>query len=193
MPSPAVPGLFFCFAAMVLLIFASVSVPIWDKVTFLNTTVGGKTVDFGVFGYTGSKHMLGYSFQQALGLTTDSKLGESVIHNLTYVLILHPIGAALSFIAVVFGLCGAGYSRIGTIMMTLAAVLALLVTLVAWVIDLALFSIVKHEITNNGGSASYGIANWFTIAAWVSLVLGFCAGLCGSFGRYRHYRGDEKI
>jgi len=193
MASPAVPGLFFCFAAMVLLVFASVSVPVWSRVTFLNTNIGGHEVDFGCWGYTGVKAHLGYSFQQALGLTSDSKLGQTVIHNLTYVLVLHPIAAGLSALAVIFGICGAGYSRFGTIMMTISSVLAVLVTLVAWIVDLALFGIVKTEVINNGGSAQYGIANWFTIAAWVSLCIGFCTSLCGSFGRYRHRYGDEKL
>jgi len=40
MPSPALPGLFFCAAACVLLIIATVSVPIWDDVYFLEVRNG---------------------------------------------------------------------------------------------------------------------------------------------------------
>ena len=74
----AVPGLFFVFAAMVLLIFvsfnisydasqcaeltalpqASVSAPTWNSVSFLNS----EGIHFGVFGYTGSQTHVGWYF-----------------------------------------------------------------------------------------------------------------------------------
>lgn len=59
----ALPGLFFCFAACVLLIFVSVSPPTWESVYFLNAGTG---VRFGVFGYTGSKTSVGYYFPAPL-------------------------------------------------------------------------------------------------------------------------------
>lgn len=79
MASPATPGLFFCIAAMTLLIFVcilpneldiphlricqvSVSVPTWDSVYFLSASNGGSNLRFGVFGYTGSTVHLGYRF-----------------------------------------------------------------------------------------------------------------------------------
>jgi hypothetical protein len=49
MVSPAFPGLFFAFAAMALLIFVSVSPPVWDKVNFLDATIGGQNSIYGVF------------------------------------------------------------------------------------------------------------------------------------------------
>jgi hypothetical protein len=58
----ALPGLFFCFAACVLLIFASVSPPTWNAVYFLNAGTGAGSTRFGVFGYTGSKTSVGYYF-----------------------------------------------------------------------------------------------------------------------------------
>jgi hypothetical protein len=56
------PGLFFCFAACVLLIFVSVSPPTWESVYFLNAGTGAGRVRFGVFGYTGSPTSVGYEF-----------------------------------------------------------------------------------------------------------------------------------
>ena len=50
MVSPAFPGLFFAFAAMALLIFASVSPPAWTRVDFLHATVGGQETVYGVLG-----------------------------------------------------------------------------------------------------------------------------------------------
>lgn len=55
---PAIPGLFLVFAAMVLLIFVSVSVPTWNAISFLN--VG--PIRYGVFGFTGSPIQIGYNF-----------------------------------------------------------------------------------------------------------------------------------
>ncbi|KAG1826452.1 hypothetical protein EV424DRAFT_1391292 [Suillus variegatus] len=56
--SGALPGLFFCFSAMLLLIFVSVSSPTWNTISFLNAN----QYAFGVFGYTGSKVQVGYYF-----------------------------------------------------------------------------------------------------------------------------------
>lgn len=97
MASPAAPALFFCFAAMVLLIFVSlrricicdqkrgelmkcvcdqvsVSAPTWEKISFLNANVGGRVIHFGVFGYTGTGKSIGYRFDPAL-------LGFECVHD----------------------------------------------------------------------------------------------------------------
>jgi hypothetical protein len=62
---------------------------------------------------------------------------SGIVKNLTYVLILHPIGAGLAGLAAIFGLFGVcSSSRAATVMMTLASSLAMIVTLVALVVDL---------------------------------------------------------
>ena len=63
--SAALPGLFFCFAACVLLIFVSVSPPTWESVYFLNAGTGAGRIRFGVFGYTGTDTSVGYEFPPA--------------------------------------------------------------------------------------------------------------------------------
>jgi len=191
MASPATPGLFLCFAAMVLLIFVSISAPVWERISFLDVTTGGRTIHFGVFGYTGSPRSVGYFFDPTVLGLDNTNLNNDVIHNLTFVLILHPIAAALSALAVIFGLCGAAYSRLGTIFMSLSAALATLVTLVAWVIDMVLWGIARNRIRSSGSSAQYGNANWLTLGALIALILGFCAGTLGVCGRYRHRRGEK--
>lgn len=60
MPSPALPGLFFCAAACVLLVFASVSAPTWNDISYMNVERGGETIKFGIFGWTGSETHIGY-------------------------------------------------------------------------------------------------------------------------------------
>lgn len=81
----AMPGLFFTFSAMVLLIFvglsisvwgllllikfflkASVSAPTWNSISFLNANAGGTVTHFGVFGYTGSGTSVGWYFPPEL-------------------------------------------------------------------------------------------------------------------------------
>jgi len=187
MASPAVPGLLLCFAAMVLLIFASVSVPVWNDVYFLNANINGRVIRFGVWGFTGSQKHLGYTFDPTvLGFSSD-KLNSAIIHNLTFVLVLHPVAAGLAAIAVLFGLCGAAYNRFGTILMSLAAAVATLVTLVVWIIDMVLWGIARDRIRSDGppgSTAQYGNAVWFTLAAFVALMIGFCASSVGACGRY---------
>ena len=63
----ALPGLFFCFVACLLLIFVSVSPPTWESVYFLNAGIGAGRVRFGVFGYTGSSTTVGYYFPASFG------------------------------------------------------------------------------------------------------------------------------
>lgn len=50
MVSPAFPGLFFAFAAMTLLLFASVSSPVWDRIYFLKAVANNQEIRWGVFG-----------------------------------------------------------------------------------------------------------------------------------------------
>ncbi|KAI0930344.1 hypothetical protein AcW1_009062 [Taiwanofungus camphoratus] len=181
----AIPGLFLTFAAMVLLIFASVSAPTWNSVSFLNTNVDGTSTHFGVFGYTGSKTHVGWNFPSGVG---DSELNDGTFHNLTICLILVPIAAGLSGLAFLFGLCGASYHRAGTVFMTLLSSLAFIVTLVVWVIEMALFGIARSHVRDRGAYAEYANANWLVLGALVALFLAFFASLCGTFGSYRSRR-----
>lgn len=116
-----------------------------------------------------------------------SRLNTTTLHNLTGTLILHPIAAAFAGLTVLFGLCGLAH-RVGTIFMTIMSVLAFLVTLLAWVIDMVLWGIVRDRIRDQGVSAQYGNANWLTLGALAALALSFCLGVCGSFGNYRRRR-----
>jgi len=189
MPTAA-PGLLFCSIACVLLIFVSISAPTWDKISFLNvgsnSANNGGTLHFGVFGFTGSGKSVGYSFPAGL-VPNISRLNTTTLHHLTGALILHPIAAALAGLTVLFGLCGLAH-RVGTIFMTISSVIAFLVTLVAWIIDMILWGIVRDRIRDQGVAAQYGNANWLTLGALAALVLSFCLGICGTFGNYRKRR-----
>jgi hypothetical protein len=181
--SAAVPGLFFCFAATVLLVFASVSAPTWNSISFLNVG-GGPQIRYGIFGYTGSEISIGYYFI-APAAFDDGAINTTFIHNLTKTLILHPIAAALSGFAVLFGICGASYHRTGTVFMALCAFIATVVTFVTWIIDMVLFGIVRDRFRDQSVPAQFGNANWLTLGALVALLLSACTGVCGAFGSYR--------
>jgi len=188
MVSPAFPGLFFCFAGMALLLFASVSPPAWDKVNFLDAKVGTTNTVFGVFGEcvkggTCTSKSVGYDLM--VNGATSINTNSSVLHNLTYVLILHPIAGFFAFLALVFGIIGAAAaSRVATIFMAIFALFAAFLTLVIFVIDMVLWNIVKERITSAGYSATLGNANWLTIGAFGALALATCTSLCGACGRF---------
>jgi len=187
----AYPGLFFCFVATVLLIIVSISSPVWEKISFLDVTTAARTTHFGVFGYTGSKASVGYTFApDRLGLE-DTKLNTGVLHSLTFVLVLYPVAAGLAGLSVLFGLCGACYHRAGTVFMSLLSALATICTLIAWVISMALFGIARNHVRDDirGATAQYGNANWIAIGALGALLIGFCTAACGVFGHYRRHRG----
>lgn len=197
MPSPALSGFFFCFAAMVLLIFVSVSTPVWRNIYFLKATVT-EEIRYGIWGYCVqggdcSNAMLGYapSIEQVGGNYTE---GSSVLQNFTKVMILHPIAGALALFAVLWGLAGVALaSRTCTILMSLTAFLALLASLVAFAIDLALWIIIRNRIRDRGFEAELGNANWLTVGAVAALILGTCTAACGSCGRFATGRmGGEK-
>ncbi|KAI0829698.1 pali-domain-containing protein [Trametes gibbosa] len=181
----ALPGLLFTFAAMVLLIFASVSSPTWERISFLDVPNGSATTHFGVFGYTGVKAHVGWFFPSLLA---DDRLNGHLFHNLTFVLILIPIAAGLAGLSVLFGLCGAAYHRAGTVFMALLSALAFLITLIAWVIEMVLFGVARSHMRDRGIDATWGNANWIVLGALVALFIGFFASLCGVFGRYGRRR-----
>ena len=115
-------------------------------------------------------------------------IGTHLIHPLQCTCTHHRAAAGISGLAFLFGLCGAGYHRVGTIFMSLLSGLALLVTLVVWVIDMVLFGIVKARLHDQNIDAKWGNANWIGLGAFGALLIGFCASSCGIFGSYRRRR-----
>lgn len=87
---------------------------------------------------------------------------------LTKAMILHPIACGLDFIAFMLAL-GAG--MFGSLLASLVAALAFIVTLVILIIDFILFGIVKHDVNNDGTGASA----YYASAAWTILVSAVCS------------------
>ncbi|ODN87674.1 hypothetical protein L198_06897 [Cryptococcus wingfieldii CBS 7118] len=189
MPSPAFPGLFFAFCAMVLLIFVSVSPPAWERIHFLQASAGGQTTVFGVLGECLSgggqctDRNVGYDLQ--VWGADNLNINTTNFHRLTRALILHPIAGFFALLSLIFGaLATACASRFLTIMMALSALFGLLITIAAFVLDMVFWSLVKNKINDAGYSASYGNANWLTAGALGAFALSFCTSLCGAFGRF---------
>lgn len=199
--SPAFSGFFFCFAAMVLLLFVSVSAPTWNSIYFLRVnaiSAPATQLRFGIFGtcVTGkgcSSATLGYPLTLS-GLGNNTNYGNTALHNLTKALIVHPIAGALALLAMVWGFLGVcAASRACTILMSITAFFALLGSLLALGIDLALWIIMRDRYNNAGFHSVLGNAIWLTLGATVALILGTCTAACGSCGRFATGRmGGEK-
>ncbi|BEI84252.1 hypothetical protein CcaverHIS002_0408560 [Cutaneotrichosporon cavernicola] len=191
MPSPAFPGMFLALAAAILLLFASVSPPVWERVSFLNVDTPAGTTVYGVFGQclkaatkTCSTRSIGYDLQAA-GLSSGVQMNQTLLHNLSKTLILHPIAGFLSFLAFVMGVIGvAAASRGATVMMAIFSFLGAMAGLVAFVIDMVLWNVLKNRVVEAGYHASLGIANWFTVAGVAAMILAMCASFFGACGRF---------
>ena len=94
-------------------------------------------------------------------------------------------GAGLSGMALFFGIWGAAHHRAGTITMTSIATLTFILTLLAWICEIILFSLARSRIQDAGLNASLGNANWIALGGLISLLFTVFTGFCGSFGRYR--------
>jgi len=188
MVSPVFPGLFFAFAAAVLLLFASVSPPAWESVYFLKGSAGTSTTVFGVFGScvkggTCTSKNVGYNLM--LNGATNVNINSTVLHNLTYTLVIHPIAGFFALLAVIFGLIGiAAASRVATIFMGITVFFAGFLALFIFVIDMVLWNIVKDRLVDAGYTAKLGNANWLTVGAVGACLLSVCTSCCGAFGRF---------
>jgi hypothetical protein len=96
--------------------------------------------------------------------------------------------AGLAGLATLYGLCGAGYHRTGTIMMSLLSALATITVFVVFVIDMVLWGITRNRFRSHGALAQYGNANWMTLGALVALGIAYCSSALAVFGNYSRRR-----
>lgn len=180
-------GTFMLFAATVLLIITCISAPVVHDIGIFKVELGNTpssdhtSVVFGTFGWcvTGisgradecSPSRLGYSPAEVLGMvenTEFSDAADSTTRGLTKAMVLHPIACGLNFIAFMLGL-GAGV--VGSLLASMVALLAFLVTCVILIIDFVLFSIVRSNVNGDGSGAD----PHYSTAAWTILVAGICS------------------
>lgn len=120
----------------------------------------------------------------------DFNFGDTVVEGLTYALVLNPIAAgfsALALLAALFANTACG------ILASILALWAFIVTIVALGIDLGLFVTSKRRLDDQGvASSSYGPALWMVVAAAGALLLSsiFVCWTCGS-SRKRRQRDVE--
>lgn len=163
-------GTFALFAAMALLIVASVSSPIWDSVGYLKGQIQGQDITFGNWGWCTSaactSAKLGYPRNFISQLTGQQNIAsETVLRNLSYTLILTPIAAGITFIALLFAL---GTHLVLGILGSLAALFAFIVTIVALGLYLGLFIVTRNRINGLGlANTHVGISSqiWLVVAA----------------------------
>jgi len=181
-------GTFLLLAATVLLIVTSISAPVVHDISLLKIQLGtGRARDythvaFGTFGACVNhadapddctNARVGYSPADVLdsaGASSDfSDTARSTTRALTRAMILHPIAGGINFIAFLLSL-GAGV--IGSLLASMVALLAFIVTVAIMIIDFVLFSIVRSNINDNTDyHATFGVAAWTTLAAAICSLL----------------------
>lgn len=202
-------GTFLLLAATALLIVASISAPVVDNIAMLKVELANKDVySFGTFGYClmgqdstdCTRAALGYNPIRLLESANSADYGsaaDATVRALTTVQVLHPVGAALAFIAFLAAL---GHSVVGALIASALSFLAWLVVLIVMVTDFVAWGIVKDKVNGNdsNGYARFDTAMWCVLAAMVALffatfvVLFTCCSQrrSGRAERTRHVKTD---
>ncbi|PLW36562.1 hypothetical protein PCANC_15497 [Puccinia coronata f. sp. avenae] len=211
---PNTPGTLIILGGAILLALATISTPIIKSFFFLNIQLNSKipiiplegNIRLGTFGYclqlesqlACANPKLGYQLNiNQLGISLPTQIDlttlNPIISKLTIALILHPIAAGLALLSALLGLVShiREYSRsyYTSCLSSLASTAALL----AFVLDIVVFSIAKNRLnaisdSTVAVSASLGNAIWITLAGWLCLTLSgffFCAGRCLFARRHR--------
>ncbi|KAM0552527.1 hypothetical protein ACHAPJ_007855 [Fusarium lateritium] len=200
-------GAFFLLAATVMLVVVSITAPVVNDIAILKVDLNGNArsaasgVNFGTFGYcvtrssggdSCTKAHIGYNPANAVPGTDFSNAGSDATKALTYVMVLHPVGAGLCFIAFLLAL-GAGI--VGSLMSSLVSLLAFFVTVIALACDFAGLSIVRRRINRDtDASASWAVGIWLVLVAAVLTLIGTVIVFitCCS-GRRRRSRENRKM
>jgi len=171
------------------LLLVSLSVPIIHDIYFLKVNLSSGDLVLGNWGVcvqkvgaamTCSPRTQGYNIQTYL----DSLIGntetfkDDIIHGLTYAFVLHPIAAALAFVAFMLAVCS---NIVSHIFGSIVAFFATLITLVALGIDLGLFISARNRINDQatGSPASLSNAIWMVLGALISLLIASFTICCG--------------
>nr|GAT57672.1 predicted protein [Mycena chlorophos] len=173
MPSAhSLASICFSFSALTLLTFVSVSTPVWSKIFFLRSD----SVAFGVWGSSGSHVSVGYRFD-AVHDFDDRTLNTPLFHNLTRALVLHPIAAGFSALALLSSLLV--YNRTASAAAVFFSALGAVLSLLAFLFDMVLFGVAHDAFRKQNIGSQYGNACWMTLAGFISLSCAFVAASCG--------------
>ncbi|KAK7448789.1 hypothetical protein VKT23_013519 [Stygiomarasmius scandens] len=190
---PATPGFLTTLAATILLGIVSFCVPYVKSVFFLEAAfeVDGHngTITFGTLGYclhlnngtSCSSPSVGYQLDinALVDNTTRIEIPDIAVKWITYALVLHIVAFVLAGASTVFGLLAHVCQVVGTCCSTCVSGFSATVALLAFIFDIAFFSIAKKRI-NSVGSATTGNAMWLTLAAFLLLMFTGCFYAFGS-------------
>jgi hypothetical protein len=109
---------------------------------------------------------------------------------LTRIQILHPVASAVAFIAFLFSL-GAGIC--GSILASIIAALAWIITLLVLITDFVSWGIVKDKVNQDGSGshAAFGTGMWTELAAMILLFFGAFLVLFSCCGARRKNRATN--
>ncbi|KAM0668390.1 hypothetical protein ACQRIT_000918 [Beauveria bassiana] len=180
-------GTLLLLVTAILLLVASISSPVVNNLALLKIQFrnGLDTEDmtFGSFGYCQMydgqsdychRH-LGYNPLRLIrgidGEVDNGSVGRNTASGLTRVMVLHPVGAVLSFIA--FLLAVLGTHVFSSLAASILSGLTFIVTVVVLACDWTALSIVHHRVNEvRGNRATYGSAIWCVVAALVTSFFG---------------------
>jgi len=206
-------GVAFLFIASILLLITTISAPVIGDIAILKVMLTNKTdirhssVTFGTFGHcvldvAPVQTDQDYCYPKSIGYkpakimeqidgTSFSEVGTATADSLTNAMILHPIACALAFLAFLVGI-GAGV--FGSIISSLIAAVAWIITLVVMAIDFSLFGIIKDHVNKDGSGshAYYSVGMWTCLAAMVLLFLGMLIVLFTCFGARKERHRSRK-
>lgn len=166
-----------------------------------------KFAQLGAFGYClsngCSKSRLGYDLAQLTAALSNGQsiqadgIGDGIFDGVTKSLtavtkgfILHPVAAALTFLAMLVACVS---DKIGYLFATILTFLAFLASLAVMLIDFVAFAMVKSHIGDAGGKANYGTGTWLTLVATIILfVAQFATLISCCCGRSRKHHRREK-
>ncbi|KAF2493213.1 pali-domain-containing protein [Lophium mytilinum] len=176
----------------ILLLITTISSPVIGDIGILKVMLTNQThirhssVTFGTFGHcvldvapvTTDQDFcypkaIGYkpaAIMSQIDGTSFSRAGTDTADALTNAFILHPVACGLAFIA---GFCAFG-GLIGSLVGTMIAIVAWLITVVVMAIDFAVFAIIKKHVNRDGSGshAYYSVGMWTCLAAMILLLIG---------------------
>ncbi|KAI9172492.1 pH-response regulator [Paramyrothecium foliicola] len=171
--------------ATALLIVASVSAPVANNLAMFRVDIGRQSdaeINFGTFGWCVrglgedrcSKSHIGYNVAEIITEVENTNFSdgaESTAKALTNVMVLHPVGAGLFFIAFLLSL---GKGVFVSLLATFVTSIGFLVTAVAVICDFVGFNIIRRRIrrdSNMNSSGHFSTAAWCVLAAAVLALI----------------------
>jgi hypothetical protein len=121
------------------------------------------------------------------GIPNEARVSNAILNGLSKGLILHPIAAGITFIALLFAL---STHIIVDVLAAFVTFLAFLTTLIVFIFDIVLFVTARHRINDSlpGSPARLGNAFWMVMAAMIAQFLAMFLVCFGGFKRRRERR-----